>query len=306
MQRARITTWRKIGFRAAAGTRAETEGSHAVTGSNDDQIAYWNDRAGHTWASLQPMLDRQIAPLGSRAMAVLVPQPGERVIDIGCGCGDTTLDLARAVGPAGQVLGVDVSAPMLAVARDRAAEAGLTQAGFQQADVAALRVEAPFDAAFSRFGVMFFADPLAAFVTIGAGLRPGGRLVFVCWRAAAENPWMMVPLQAAAHVLPEAAPGDPLAPGPFAFADAARVRGILRGAGFRNVTVEAFDTAIGGFDLDEATRLALRVGPLGAALRDAPHLAPAVKQAVRAALAGFQRADGVFLESATWIVSAAR
>jgi SAM-dependent methyltransferase len=252
------------------------------------------------------MLDRQIAPLGRRAMAVLAPQPGERVIDIGCGCGDTTLDLARAVGPAGRVLGVDVSAPMLAVAAERSGEAGLTQAGFQQVDAAALRVEAPFDAAFSRFGVMFFADPLAAFVTIGAGLRPGGRLVFVCWRAAEENPWMMVPLQAAAHVLPEAAPGDPLAPGPFAFADAARVRGILCGAGFRNVTVDAFDTAIGGFDLDEATRLALRVGPLGAALRDAPELGPAVKQAVRAALAGFQRADGVFLESATWIVSAAR
>jgi len=273
---------------------------------NDDQIAYWNDKAGLTWAAFQPMLDRQIAPLGACAMAALAPIEGEAILDIGCGCGDTTLALAAATGAAGRVIGADISAPMLAVARRRAAEAGLPQAYFLQADAQSHGFAALFDAAFSRFGVMFFADPGLAFRNIAASLRPGGRLSFVCWRRPEENPWMMVPLQAAASLLPPSPPGDPLAPGPFAFADANRVRGILADAGLATIEITPFDAPIGGFSLADATKLALRVGPLGAALRDAPDLGPALKQTVAAALSGFDSPAGVMLGSATWIVTARR
>ncbi len=273
-----------------------------MTGSNDDQIAYWNDRAGHTWASLQPMLDRQIAPLGRRAMAVLAPQPGERVIDIGCGCGDTTLDLARAVGPAGRVLGVDVSAPMLAVARGRTAD--LAHLTFLQADAQVAAFGPPFDAAFSRFGVMFFADPTAAFRNIRAALRPGGRLGFVCWRQPAENLWMTAPLGAALRHVPAPPPDDPDAPGPFAFARADRVRAILVGAGFAQVQIEACDMAIGGFDLETALRLALRVGPLSRLLREAGAQPEAITDSVRETLRGYLTPNGVLMPSASWIVTA--
>jgi len=151
---------------------------------------------------------------------------------------------------------------------------------------------------------MFFGDPEAAFGNIAAALRPGGRLVFVCWRTPEENPWMMVPLQAAAGLLPAPAAADPLAPGPFAFADKGRIEAILRGAGLGGIAITPFDTAIGGFSLQDAVKLALRVGPLGAALRDAPDLGPALKERVAAALSAYATAEGVMLGSGTWIVEA--
>jgi len=275
-----------------------------ATGPNADQITYWNDKAGPIWTSLQPMLDRQIAPLGVRALAALGPAAGEAILDIGCGCGETTLALAEAAGQAGRVIGLDISAPMLAAARRRAARAGLAQAYFLQADAQTAAFGAKFDAAFSRFGVMFFADPVAAFANIAGGLKPGARLGFVCWRKPAENPWMMLPYQAAAALLPPREESDSLAPGPFAFASADRVRGILVQAGFSFIEISPYDCPIGGFSAADATTLALRVGPLGQALRENPELAPCVAEAVAGALAGYDTEDGVMLESGTWIVTA--
>jgi SAM-dependent methyltransferase len=277
-----------------------------VETANADQVAYWNEQAGLTWAELQPLLDAQIAPLGLRALDALAPRPGERVLDIGCGCGDTTLEIARRVAPNGEVLGLDISAPMLEVALDRAAASGVTAAGFRQADAQTARFDTQFDAAFSRFGVMFFADPVAAFSNIRAALRPGGRLAFVCWRKPSENPWMMVPLEAALRFVPPPPPMDFSEPGPFAFADAARVRSILLAAGFADIVTTPFDIAIGGFALEQALEVALRVGPLGKLLREAPDQRPNVVGAVREALAAHETSHGVLLASATWIVTAVR
>lgn len=274
--------------------------------ANADQIAYWNALAGETWAALQDRLDRQIEPLGLEAIAALDPRPGERILDIGCGCGQTSLELAQR---AGAVTGADISEPMLTVARRRAAEAGADIA-FLVADAQTHAFEpASFDAAFSRFGVMFFEDPPAAFANVARALKPGGRLAFVCWRPMAENAWMSAPFAAALPHLPTEAlppPPDPTAPGPFAFADPDRVRGILAKAGFADVEIRGHDRKVGGNDLETTVALSLRVGPLGALLREQPQLKDTVVAAIREALAPHAGPDGVFLPSATWIVTARR
>lgn len=278
------------------------------SGANADQIAYWNNSAGATWAALQDRLDRQIEPLGQRAMDAGAPKAGEQVLDIGCGCGQTSLELAQRVGPNGQVLGVDISEPMLEVARRRGGEAGLANVSFLAAD-AQTRAFPPggFDLAFSRFGVMFFDDPTAAFRNIAAALRPDGRLAFVCWRPLAENPWMGAPMQAALSLLPPMPPpADPTAPGPFAFADPERLRGILAAAGLVDIDIAPHDQMIGGNDLDETVAMSLRVGPLGAVLRENPELKDGVVGAIREALARHLTPQGVMLASATWIVTAKR
>ncbi|HEY8616242.1 class I SAM-dependent methyltransferase [Phenylobacterium sp.] len=269
---------------------------------NAAQQAYWNDAAGRTWAEMQEPLDRQLRPLGRAAMAALAPKPGERLLDIGCGAGETTLELAAAA-PGGEVVGVDISRPLLDVARARPAPAGVS---FLEADAQAYPFDpASFDGVFSRFGVMFFADPAAAFRNIRRALKPGGRLAFVCWRSLAENPIMTAPMAAAVqHLPPPAPPGDPHAPGPFAFADPERVRGILGAAGFADVALAPHDEAIGGGDLRTAVGLSLRIGPLGMMLRENPDKRDVVVAAVRDALAAYEGPDGVKLPSATWIVTA--
>ena len=276
-----------------------------VPSSNDAQIDYWNATAGETWVERQAQLDRQLAVLGLEAQRILAPAAAERLVDIGCGCGDTTLQLASRVGSAGAVLGVDVSAPMLEVARRRPVPEGAARPDFREADAQTADLgQAAFDAAFSRFGVMFFADPTAAFANIRAALKPRGRLAFVCWRAFAENPWMREPMAAAAPLLPPMPPVDPTAPGPFAFADDGRVRGILAGAGFADIAIQPFDARIGGASAEETVKLTLRVGPLGRILAEIPHMTNAVVEAVREAIAPYDTAGGVFMPAAAWIVSA--
>ena len=272
-------------------------------GPNAAQIAYWNATAGPTWVAMQDALDAQLQGLGLAAMAALGAREGERIIDIGCGCGATALELARRVGASGSVLGADISAPMLEVARRRAAELGLAQIRVVQADAQTYGFE-PADAAFSRFGVMFFADPAAAFANIRRALAPAGRLAFVCWRVLAENPWMTIPMAAVAPLLPPTPPPPPNAPGPFAFADRDRLHGILSDAGFAQIAIEPHDQAIGQGDLETTVRTSLNVGPVGAALRENPQLRAPITEAVRSALAPHAGPDGVKLPSATWIVTA--
>ncbi|MCA6276005.1 methyltransferase domain-containing protein [Phenylobacterium sp.] len=275
-----------------------------MAAANEAQEAYWNDVAGRTWAALQDRIDRQIRPLGLAAMDRLAPAAGETVIDIGCGCGDTSLELARRVGPEGEVLGLDISAPMLEVARRRAEAAGAEGLEFRQADAQVAALPGGRDAAFSRFGVMFFADPTAAFRNIRHSLRPGGRLAFVCWRSLAENLWMRLPAETAAGLVPPAPPPEPGAPGPFAFADPERVRTILVAAGFTGIEIDPHDEAIGGLDLEETVEMSFRVGPLGAILRERPNLAPVLRERVREAVRPWLRDGAVYMPSATWMVRA--
>ena len=275
-----------------------------TAGPNADQIAYWNETAGPTWVAMQDALDQELAPLGLKAMEALGPREGERVLDVGCGCGATTLELARRVGAGGAVIGADISTPMLAVATARARKAGLAQARFLEADAQVHPFE-PVDGVFSRFGVMFFADPIAAFANLRRALRPGGRLAFVCWRAMADNPWMTVPMAAALPLLPAPPPVPaPGAPGPFALADRSRIEDILGGAGFSRIAVEPNDQKIGWGDLEISTATVMRIGPLGAAVREHPELGDRVASAVRSALAPYASPNGVLLDSATWIANA--
>ena len=275
-----------------------------MSAANEGQVAYWNDAAGRTWASLQDSIDRQIRPLGLAAMDRLDPRAGETLLDVGCGCGDTSLELARRVGPEGEVLGLDISGPMLEVARRRAAEAGAEGLEFRQADAQTAALPGGRDAVFSRFGVMFFSDPAAAFANLRRSLRPGGRLAFVCWRPLAENLWMRLPAEAAAGLVPAAPPPEPGAPGPFAFADPDHVRGILAEAGFSGIDITPHDEAIGGHDLEGTVEMSFRVGPLGAILRERPDLAPVLRDRVREAVSPWMRGEAVYMPSATWMVTA--
>lgn len=255
------------------------------------------------WAEVREPLELQLAPLGRHALTALAPHPGARVLDIGCSGGETVLDLARAVAPNGTVVGIDLSAAVLEFARR--ATKGCERVRFVQADAQVFPFEpASFDAAFSRFGVMFFADPDAAFVNIRRSLGPNGRLAFVCWRALVENPLDIVPLGAASAHLPPLPAHDPDAPGPFAFANPDRVRGILQRAGFAAIEITAHDERVGSGDLDTMLAVCSRVGALGKILRENPELRAATLPAVRSALATHNGPDRVRLNAATWVATA--
>ncbi len=277
-------------------------------GPNAEQIKYWNE-TGEKWVRLHAAIDMQIRPLGLRAMDRAALHAGDRVLDVGCGCGATTVELARRVAPGGTVTGIDISAVMLDEARRRARD--FTPAvRFELAD-AQTHVFAPasVDVIFSRFGVMFFIDPTAAFANLHRALSPDGRLAFVCWRSLPENPWLFVPLGAALQHLPPPPVPAADAPGPFAFADPNRVRGILDGAGYRDVQIDPVDEELtigGGAAIDETVAFMLQMGPTAVLLRNAndPSLEARVADAIRDALGPYVTPAGIRMQSASWIVTA--
>ncbi|HXJ35422.1 MAG TPA: class I SAM-dependent methyltransferase [Candidatus Eisenbacteria bacterium] len=279
-----------------------------ATGPNAEQITYWNDQSGPKWVARQAQLDQMLAPFGTAVMDAVGIGAGKRVIDVGCGCGDTTLAIAGRVGSSGHALGVDISEPMLARARDRAVAEGVRNVQLLVADAQthAFRPQGA-DVVFSRFGVMFFADPTAAFANLRAALGDGGRVGFMCWQALTENPWMLVPIGAAAQHVALPPPPAPGAPGPFAFADRDRVTRILSDAGLRDIVFEAFTPTveIGGGSVDDAVEFVLQLGPTAAILREAPADALAkVAASMREALAPYATPRGVVMSSAAWIVTA--
>ncbi len=276
-------------------------------GPNAEQIRYWNDAAAKKWVVLSPVIDAQVAPLGREAMERAGISPGDRVLDIGCGCGLTTLEIARRVAPGGSVAGADISGVMLEQAGHNAAAAG--NVSFENVDAQLHRFsEASFDVVFSRFGVMFFAGPEEAFANVRRALRADGRLAFVCWQPLSENPWMLVPLMAALPHLPPMEPPQPGAPGPFAFGDPDRVRRILETAGFADIRVEPLQRALtvgGGAGIDGTVDFLMQMGPTGSMLRQAgSDLRERVAAAIREAVAPYLTAEGVRMPSAAWLVSA--
>ncbi|MGJ5178911.1 class I SAM-dependent methyltransferase [Bradyrhizobium oligotrophicum] len=274
---------------------------------NADQIAYWNGPGGQRWSDRQEAQDILLAPVSQILIDRIAAKPGDRILDIGCGCGGLSIALARQVAPGGHVLGVDISAPMLERAR-AVAPAGLP-AEFVLADATVHPFPpASFDLMVSRFGVMFFADPVTSFANMRRALKPGGHLVFACWREPKANPWMIAPLQAVyRHVpkLPEMAPEDP---GPFAFASEARVTRILAESGFSDVALQAqalsLDIAIGK-GLEAAVQSAFEIGPASRALEGHPaETREAARQSVRDLLAQHQDGDNVTLSGSIWLVTA--
>ena len=272
---------------------------------NQPQIDYWNGRAGERWASEQETLDRSLERFGQAALAKARARAGEHVLDVGCGTGATTIDLAKAVGVSGSVLAVDVSAPMLARARERATS--LANISFLEADAATSQFESTKDLIFSRFGVMFFADPALAFTNLRGALKESGRLAFVCWRKLAENPWMEVPLTAAASFAPPSEPEPPHAPGPLAFADPTRIATILAEAGFDDISITPFDSefVVSENGIDGAVMAAMRIGPAARLVAEASdEVRPKIREAMHAALLPYLRSNVVALPAGTWIVEA--
>ena len=272
---------------------------------NRDQATLWNEAGGKTWVEMQPVLDRMLQPFADRLVAEAFPGEGRWVLDIGCGAGATTLEMARRLGPEGLCLGVDISGPLVAAAKARAEAEGVQAAGFVEADAQAYRFDAgAFDAVISRFGVMFFDDPEAAFANIRKGVRPDGTLTFVAWRSPIENPFMITAVQAAAPFLPEMTPPDPSAPGQFAFADDTKVRRILQAGGWRDVEVAPLDlpSTVAESDL---MAYVTKLGPAGAALRDADDdLKARVAAALETAFRPFIQDGEARFTSACWLVTA--
>lgn len=267
---------------------------------------FWNSTMGHSWVSQQAVISDVFTSVTSVSLDAAAAKPGEHVIDIGCGTGDTLLAFAEVVGSSGAVLGVDVSVPMLDLAKHRVAEATLSNASFALADATSYAFEPRWaDLVYSRFGVMFFDDPTRAFTNIRSGMKAGGRLVFVCFRTMPESPWFRVPIEAARPHVPPQPPVDPLAPGMFSFANEERLRGILTEAGFREVALKATNVPIHGKDITQSMAFITQAGPLPALLENASgEQRKRATEAVRNALAANIGADGRGLHVGLWLVSA--
>ncbi|WP_029584459.1 class I SAM-dependent methyltransferase [Bradyrhizobium sp. URHD0069] len=274
---------------------------------NADQIAYWNGPGGQHWTDRQQAQDTLLAPISDILIDRAKPKAGERIVDVGCGCGATSIAFAQKVGPTGHVFGIDISVPMLARAR-QLAPAGLP-VDFVLADATVYPFDtASFDLLVSRFGVMFFAEPAISFANMRRALRPSGRLTFACWREPRHNPWMMTALQAVYRHVPELPQPGPEDPGPFSFASEQRVQRILNEAGFSGVKMERCDLSLDvaiGRGLDAAVETGLEIGPASRALEGQPaEVRAAAGNSIREALTPFARGQAVPLPASIWMVTA--
>jgi ubiquinone/menaquinone biosynthesis C-methylase UbiE len=274
---------------------------------NADQIAYWNGLGGQSWIARQATQEILMRPISEVLHDAAGAAKGERVVDIGCGCGGTTFELARRVGSEGRVLGLDISAPMVDYAREHAPRD--LNAEFVQGDATVHPFQhGSADLLFSRFGVMFFADPTVSFTNLRKAIKPSGRLVFACLREPSANGWMMIPLQAVYQHVPEMPQLGPEDPGPFSFGSEERVRRILSGAGFSTIQLKRYDLALDitlGRGLDGAADAAIAFSPANRALNGQPDgVRAAATQSVRDALAKYEKDGKIPLPASIWIVSA--
>lgn len=272
---------------------------------NADMLAFWDGQGGNAWVARQAHTDITLTTVTDSLLAFAAPRPGERVLDVGCGCGAPTLEFARAVGPSGHVAGLDISGPMLAEGERRAEAAGITNIGWRRADPATAVLDG-FDLLTSAFGAMFFGDPVSAFANMRQAADPDARMAIVCWRSLAENPWMAIPMDAVARHLPPRP--DPVrhAPGMFAFADPDYVSDVLTAAGWKSPTFKKLDMDLdiaAGRGLEEAVQQSTQIGAVNSWLRNQPgEVITAAVASLREALA--QHADGgsVRLPGAMWLI----
>jgi SAM-dependent methyltransferase len=275
---------------------------------NADMLAFWNGNGGDIWVARQEHTDITLAPVTDALLAFAAPRAGERVVDIGCGCGAPTLEFARAVGPSGLVAGLDISGPMLVEANRRASAAGITNVDWRQADPATATLD-EYDLLISAFGVMFFGDRVAAFTNMRRAAARGARLALVCWRTLAENPWMEVPMTAAAQHLPPRPKPVPNAPGMFAFADRDHVTKVLTAAGWVTPRFEKLDMNLdiaAGRGLEEAVVQSTQIGTVNSWLRNQPAgVVSAAVASLREGLAPYTDGASVRLPGAMWLISSA-
>ncbi len=279
---------------------------------NAAQIEFWNSDTAKNWVTHDALMEAMLAPLGERVMDALEPTQGLRALDVGCGCGHPTVSLARRIGRNGSVVGIDVSKPMLAVAEALASTEPSDSApiSFLEADAQTHHFEiAPFDLVFSRFGVMFFEDPVAAFSNIRSAMHSAGRLAFCCWQPRAVNPFMMMPAKAALELLPPPPELPPRTPGPFAFEEPDYVEGILRDSGFSNIAITPLSHPLvfgRGLSVEEIVERLVQIGPIAQMVREAPEaLRQPVRDKVVAAVRPFySESDGMTLDGAFWQVVA--
>lgn len=273
--------------------------------SNQDQSELWNGPSGHIWVEMQSVLDRMLAPFEKVLIEAGLRDETLRVLDVGCGAGSTTLAAARCVGPHGSCVGADISTVLIDLARKRASMDGVGNVEFVVADAQTHAFQANvFDAVISRFGVMFFDDPVKAFTNIRRATRSDARLTFVAWRTPAENPFMTTAARAAAPFLPPFPAPDPNGPGQFGFADGDRVRRILESSGWTGIDVRPIDvpSSVGEADL---MAYVTKLGPVGLALREADEQTRAqTVTAVHAAFQPFIQDGAARFTSACWLVSA--
>jgi len=289
--------------RSANAMSEETRAGPAETDA--EMLAFWNGSGGRTWVARQEHTDITLAPVTDALLAFAAPRAGERVVDIGCGCGAPTLEFARAVGPSGRVAGLDISGPMLAEGERRASAAGIANIAWRQADPAAAALE-EYDLLASAFGVMFFGDRVAAFANMRRAAAPAARMALVCWRALAENPWMGVPMSAVARHLPPRPKPVPNAPGMFAFADPEHVADILAAAGWAPPRFEKLDLDLdiaAGRGLEEAVVQSIQIGAVNSWLRNQPaEVVSAAVASLRAALSPYADGASVRLPGAMWLI----
>ena len=277
---------------------------------NNDQAMAWNGSMGQRWVERQATMDALVAPVSAELFRAVNLAPDSRVLDIGCGSGSTTFELARRVGAGGRVTGLDISAPLLALARQRAPARAPVEFVEGDATVHLFEPEVA-DLLFSRFGVMFFADPARSFGNMRKGLRPGARIAFACWREVKRNPWVFVPLQAAQEALPEppaAATADPEAPGPYSFASEQRVQRILREAGFAEIALQPVEVMLdvsAGSGVEGALVHAVTIGPASRLLDKQPEsVRGAAVDRIRDAVTPYVRGDAIPMGASVWIVTA--
>lgn len=282
-----------------------------VVAANEEAVEAWDGPLFERFVRFRHIVTDGLGPHGEEALRCAPPEPGERALDIGCGFGDTAQRIAELVGPDGEVVAVDAAPRFIEAAREEADAAGASNVSFRVADVEAAVPGGPFDYAYSRFGTMFFANPVAALRNVRAALVPGGRLCMVVWRQKADNDWLHRAETVVERLVQRNEDSDEptCGPGPFALANADTTSGILASAGFEGIGLRRCDIPIQiGNDIAEAIDYACALGPAGELIRlageEAERIRPEIDDALREALAEFDGPDGVVAPASTWIVTA--